>query len=244
MTGWKKTVAILILSTTVLSLTSSIFLFRPERAHATTVATLASHLSQVRQRLHQARADLSGARSAYQTALAAAQAAAPPASPSSSPSPAVTPVADPSTATTPQPAAAASPTPDALAALLLHVKQARQRVHRLHLRVRALRRQLRLARAIAGHRWMPVIRDAARRNGISATGLSAMMKLESGGRFNATSGAFHGLFQYCWSTWQAAWNPWRARSIYDGEAQIRATALAIHRGWGARMWPYTYPRAF
>ena len=92
--------------------------------------------------------------------------------------------------------------------------------------------------------WMPIVREAAKRNHISATGLRRLMSLESGGRAHAENGSFHGLYQYCWSTWRAAWNPWRASSLYDGDAQIRATAVAIRRGWGPQMWPNTYPRAF
>ena len=79
---------------------------------------------------------------------------------------------------------------------------------------------------------MPIVREAAQRNHISATGLRRLMSLESGGRAHAENGSFHGLYQYCWSTWRAAWNPWRASSLYDGAAQIRATAVAIRRGMG------------
>ncbi len=91
---------------------------------------------------------------------------------------------------------------------------------------------------------MPIVREAAQRNHISATGLRRLMSLESGGRAHAENGSFHGLYQYCWSTWRAAWNPYRASSLYDGAAQIRATAVAIRRGMGPQMWPNTYPRAF
>ena len=67
-----------------------------------------------------------------------------------------------------------------------------------------------LRRAAAHGDWMPIVRDAAQRNHISAIGLRRLMSLESGGRVHAENGSFHGLYQYCWSTWRAAWNPWRA----------------------------------
>ena len=66
-----------------------------------------------------------------------------------------------------------------------------------------------------------------------------MMMRESGGRRYAGS-TFKGLFQYHPGTWTASWNPWRHDSIYDGSSQIFATAYAVHRGWGPRMWPNTY----
>ena len=94
--------------------------------------------------------------------------------------------------------------------------------------------------------WMPVLRAAARRYHLSAQALHRMMLLESGGRVRAVGGGgqFLGLFQYCSSTWKGSWNPFRSYSIFHGGAQIWATATAIHRGWGASMWPNTYPMAF
>jgi len=120
------------------------------------------------------------------------------------------------------------------------------RVHRLRHRVRRLGHRLYVERATARGYYMPLIRDVARRNGISATGLYMMMHLESGGRTTAVGGggAYLGLFQYSWSTWRAAWNPWRASGIYDPTAQIRATARAVRVGYGPSMWPNTYWRAF
>jgi len=56
--------------------------------------------------------------------------------------------------------------------------------------------------------------------------------------------SYLGLYQHSPSTWRGNWNPWRDRSIYDGVAQIWATATAIHRGYGPDMWPNTYPAAF
>ena len=70
-----------------------------------------------------------------------------------------------------------------------------------------------------------------------------MMMLESGGRRSAGS-RYKGLYQYYPGTWYGDWNPWRHESIYDGWAQIRATAYALGRGMGPSQWPYTYPMAF
>ena len=113
--------------------------------------------------------------------------------------------------------------------------RAQHRVRVLAARVAAVASpSSRCARAAARGDWMPIVRDAARHNRISAAGLRRLMSLESGGRAHAENGSYHGLYQYCWSTWRAAWNPWRGASLYNGEAQIRATALAIHRGWGAK----------
>jgi hypothetical protein len=70
-----------------------------------------------------------------------------------------------------------------------------------------------------------------------------MMMLESGGR-RTVGGMFKGLFQYYPSTWAGSWNPWRHESIYNGWAQIRATAYALSRGMGPGHWPNTYPMAF
>ncbi len=75
---------------------------------------------------------------------------------------------------------------------------------------RATAHELALRRAAAHGDWMPIVRDAAQHNHISAIGLRRLMSLESGGRVHAENGSFHGLYQYCWSTWRAAWNPWRA----------------------------------
>ncbi|HUK78796.1 MAG TPA: hypothetical protein VL117_14540 [Thermoleophilia bacterium] len=198
-------------------------------------------------------------------AYAAALAAANPAPADTAPSPAPGDTASPSPApadTAPSPApgdtTAATPAPSAspcvaavVSAPVLTPEQwhrvvlrAQRRVRVLAGRVTRLRCELSLRRAAARGNWMPLVRDAARHNRISAVGLRRLMSLESGGRAHAENGSYHGLYQYCWSTWRAAWNPWRSASLYNGEAQIRATALAIRRGWGASMWPNTYPRAF
>jgi len=78
---------------------------------------------------------------------------------------------------------------------------------------------------------------------VSPVGLKRMMVLESGGR-SRLGGTYIGLFQYHPGTWRGTWNPWRRLSIYDGWAQIRATAYALHKGMGPSQWPNTYPRAF
>ena len=119
-------------------------------------------------------------------------------------------------------------------------------MRRLRHTVRASRIVSHVERATARGYYVPLIRDVARRNGISATGLYGMMILESGGRATAVGGggAYLGLFQYSWSTWRGAWNGWRTSSIFDPAAQIRATARALRLGYGPSMWPNTYWRAF
>lgn len=122
-----------------------------------------------------------------------------------------------------------------------HARAMERRVRRL---AAAYRRKQAYAAAVRRGDWKVVIKTVAAREHISAGGLYKMMSLESGGRASASNGAFCGLFQYCASTWHAAWNPWRHASIWSGEAQIRATARAIHRGYGPSMWPNTYRMAF
>ena len=78
---------------------------------------------------------------------------------------------------------------------------------------------------------------------MSTAGLYRMMMLESGGS-RTIGGTYKGLFQYYPSTWSGSWNPWRGESIYNGWAQIRATAYALSRGMGRSQWPNTYPMAF
>ena len=70
------------------------------------------------------------------------------------------------------------------------------------------------------------------------------MMLESGGDARCVSGPFCGLFQYCSSAWNGAWNPYRRYGVFHGGAQIWATAIAVSRGWGPQMWPNAYPLAF
>jgi hypothetical protein len=93
--------------------------------------------------------------------------------------------------------------------------------------------------------WWPLIQRAAAANGVSARGMYRLMMIESGGSATVVSaGTFYGLFQYCIGTWRGSWNPYRACSITDGAAQIRATALALRLGRGPFWWRNTYPWAF
>ena len=252
MTGWKKTTSLIFISITALSIPSVLLLSTPSTARA---ASLSHRLTLTRHRLRHARAKLSADRLAYAAALAAAAGAttsaadatpAPIPSATSDPTAASTPRAtpsDPNATPVPTPAPAASPAPS-LHQLRVAMLADRRRVRALNRLAVRLRQAIVLKVAAARGDWMPIVRDAAHHSHISATGLRRMMSLESGGRVHAENGSFHGLYQYCWSTWRAAWNPWRHSSLYDGAAQIRATAVAIHRGWGAQMWPNTYPRAF
>jgi hypothetical protein len=91
--------------------------------------------------------------------------------------------------------------------------------------------------------WWPLIRIAGNRYNVNPAGLHRMMMIESGGQRYAGS-AFKGLFQYYPGTWRASWNPWRDQSIYDGWAQIQATAYAVHIGMGPAHWTTTYRAAF
>ncbi|RPI31075.1 MAG: hypothetical protein EHM52_02260 [Actinomycetota bacterium] len=116
----------------------------------------------------------------------------------------------------------------------------RERVEDL---ARRVRRRERIAEWNRRGEWRPLIELAARRYGVNAAALHRLMMYESGGRRTAGT-TYKGLFQYLPSTWQASWNPWGDASIYNGWAQIRATAYAIKRGCGPSMWPSTYPRAF
>ena len=119
--------------------------------------------------------------------------------------------------------------------------------HRWNVRVRRLQQRVRelaqIARWNRRGEWKPLIAIACRQYGVSQAGLYRMMMLESGGS-RTIGGTYKGLFQYYPSTWAGSWNPWRHLSIYDGWAQIRATAYALGRGMGPSQWPNTYPMAF
>lgn len=114
------------------------------------------------------------------------------------------------------------------------------KVRRLQLRVREL---VQIARWNRRGDWKPLIAIACREYGVSQAGLYRMMMLESSGQ-RTVGGTYKGLFQYYPSTWAGSWNPWRHLSIYDGWAQIRATAYALSRGMGPSQWPNTYRMAF
>ena len=93
--------------------------------------------------------------------------------------------------------------------------------------------------------WRPVIDRVAKKYGVSADGLFRLMMMESGGKVRAVgSGRYYGLFQYALVTWKDDWNPFRGRSVFDGSAQIEATALAVKKGMGRTLWGNTYPAAF
>jgi hypothetical protein len=134
------------------------------------------------------------------------------------------------------------------------LQQARAQIASVKPQVVRLLRQIRHWRWVLAHpmqpaangSWLPVIRAAASGYRLSVTGLFRMMSLESGGRARAVGGGglFFGLFQYWSPTWRAAWNPFRAYSIFNGGAQIWATAYAIHHGYAWHMWPNTYRLAF
>lgn len=93
--------------------------------------------------------------------------------------------------------------------------------------------------------WRTLCRRAANKYGISGDGLYRLMMMESGGKARAVgAGCYYGLFQYALVTWKADWNPWRVRSVYDGAAQIEASAYAVKKGMGRALWGNTYPAAF
>lgn len=93
--------------------------------------------------------------------------------------------------------------------------------------------------------WRPLIEHAAKKYGVNADGLYQLMMLESGGKRKAVgAGRFYGLFQYSIVTWQGDWNPWRSESVFDGSAQIEASAYAVKKGMGRSLWGNTFPVAF
>jgi len=134
-----------------------------------------------------------------------------------------------------------------IAALRARASRARRHVHTWAVKARRLANRVHRRRQIATwvrqHDWRPLIEIAGHKYGVSSTGLFRMMMLESGGQ--ATAGSMYkGLFQYSPSTWSSQWNPWRHESIFNGWAQISATAYALSKGMGASQWPHTYPMAF
>jgi hypothetical protein len=143
----------------------------------------------------------------------------------------------------PQPQATAPPT--SVEQLKAKIVKARKAVRIWQRRVRRIGAQFRQQQQIAGWeshaKWMPIIKIAAQKYHVKADGMYRMMMRESGGRRLAgADSAYKGLFQYWTGTWAASWNPWRHESIYDGSAQIFATAYAIHKGMGAQMWTTTW----
>lgn len=195
-----------------------------------------------RERARSAAVNLAGARALFAAANTAADGV--------TPDPAATPVVPP--ATMGQALAAALLADGVVTADEVAVQQARslrtqKLAHRWAAKVRRLQKRLRRLQQIAEWnrrgQWKPLIEIAGRKHGVSTAGLYRMMMLESGGR-RAVGAMYKGLFQYYPSTWAGGWNPWRHESIYNGWAQIRATAYALSKGMGPRQWPNTYPMAF
>jgi soluble lytic murein transglycosylase-like protein len=135
-----------------------------------------------------------------------------------------------------------------IAALQTRAVRAGKLVHRWKSKARRITKRVHRRRQIATwarrHEWRPLIEIAGRKYGVSPAGLYRMMMLESGGQPTVTGGPYNGLFQYTPSEWVRHWNPWRHESIFNGWAQIRATALALSKGMGPSQWPNTYPMAF
>jgi peptidoglycan hydrolase CwlO-like protein len=93
--------------------------------------------------------------------------------------------------------------------------------------------------------WWSLIQATAASNGVSARGMYRLMMIESGGSASSVGpGGYYGLFQYAPATWKGSWNPWRSSTITDGAAQIRATALALRKGYGHAWWDPSYTWAF
>ncbi|NLE21335.1 MAG: hypothetical protein GX624_00930 [Actinobacteria bacterium] len=138
-------------------------------------------------------------------------------------------------------------TADEVAAQQKRKSKAKRLERKWTARVRSLKKRIRTLEQIADWnrrgQWKPLIRIACKKYRVSAHGLHRLMILESGGRRTAGT-MYKGLFQYYPSTWSGSWNPWRRESIFNGWAQIRATAYAISRGMGPSQWPNTYPMAF
>ena len=94
-------------------------------------------------------------------------------------------------------------------------------------------------------KWWPLIQAAAGANGVSARGMYRLMMIESGGYASIVGpGGYYGLFQFAPTTWKGSWNPYRSASITDGSAQIKATAHALHLGYGHAWWDPSYSWAF
>jgi soluble lytic murein transglycosylase-like protein len=204
--------------------------------------TLQSRLTAAKHQLHVARVIRTRAQARLKAAIAARVRFAKLPTPSPAPRPSLTPT--PIANTTPK-----SPTVARIKALRRAVVKAKVRVRNWTELVASLRSALsyesRLEQWEATHNWKPLVSTLAKRWNVNPTSLLRMMNYESGGRPKAVSGGtFFGLFQYCPSTWHSSWNPWRNHSIFDARAQICATALAIKRGYGPKMWPNTYPLAF
>lgn len=221
-------------------------------ASAATIPQLRSRLDYARHHLYAARARLATARSDYQIVLSAYQvqdAAATTTDGTSTPvGTALTDVTGDSFAGLTDGAAALvladqRLTQDDVGQLATTVSRRRAIVRRWHALADRLKRQLAIACWNRSGEWKPLIAIAAAHYSVSADGLYRLMQFESGGNRYAGS-TYRGLFQYYPGTWRGGWNPWSDQSIFNGWAQIRATAYAIHRGMGPSQWPNTYRMAF
>ncbi len=136
-----------------------------------------------------------------------------------------------------------------LGSLLLEVRKARHAVRFWTAAVKdvaaKLAKKAATKRKAASRDWKTLCRRAAKKHGINGDGLYRLMMMESGGKARAVgAGRYYGLFQYALVTWRADWNPWRDCSVYNGAAQIKASAYAIKKGMGHSLWGNTYPAAF
>lgn len=136
-----------------------------------------------------------------------------------------------------------------LGSLVLEVRKARHGVRFWTAVVDDLRaeraRRAAVKAGAGGGDWKTLCRRAATKHGVSADGLYRLLMMESGGRARAVgAGRYYGLFQYTLFTWRSAWNPWRGRDVFDGAAQIEASAYAVSKGMGYSLWGNTYPVAF
>jgi hypothetical protein len=203
------------------------------------------HAKQLRQRAREraraAAADLAGARQLFAATNATAEL---------SPDPAALPIVPPASMDQTLAAALLADgvvTADEVAAQQARSARTQKLARRWTAKVRRLQQRLRRFQQIAAWnrrgQWKPLIEMAGKKHGVSSAGLYRMMMLESGGR-RTVGGMYKGLFQYHPGTWAGGWNPWRHDSIYNGWAQIRATAYALSKGMGPSQWPNTYPMAF
>jgi hypothetical protein len=111
--------------------------------------------------------------------------------------------------------------------------------------LRAAKAEQALAALEKSGAWRELIERAAKKYGVNADGLYRLMMMESGGKVRAVgAGRFYGLFQYSLVTWKDDWNPWRSESVFDGSAQIEASAYAVKKGMGRSLWGNTFPAAF
>ena len=228
----KSLIAIIVIALAAAALAAAV----PQKAEA----------SNIKSRLHAAKKALRHSTKRLKSAEAALTAAVVLAQPAvTDPPEAADPAADPTPAATPTADAAATLAPLSVEELKARVAKARRAVRTWKQRVHRLAKHYRFQRKMAEWerraKWMPIIEVAAAKYHVKADGMYRMMMRESGGRrFAGADSPFKGLFQYWTGTWSASWNPYRHDSIYDGSSQIFATAYAISKGMGPRMWTTTF----